>query len=209
MRGVERPDDVRLDPGVPRSGTLRVELPESEVAIAGGRCLRDDCLGGEGARVEVECEPLVYRRDMLVVKDDVPVTGSTGGERGVNEGALVTGRPFPLASDDDEGIAGCSSRILRRDSTVRNGWGLESDAEESDCEGNSSIGVIVGGIKRWCWCDESDGALRLDAREDRDCERGRCCWCCRYVGVSECDIRLQKKIETIGKSACLLRDRQR
>ena len=177
FRGVERPEDVRLEPGVPRSGILSVEPPDKDVAIAGGRCLSEECLGGDGARVDVECEPLVYRRDILVVRDDVPITGSTGGVRGLKEGVLPRERerPFPLTSED---IGGCSSSILRSDSTVRKGWVLSSEGEESDCEGSSSIGVMLGGMRRWWWwCGESGAAVKLwlEESDDRERERERCC----------------------------------
>ena len=78
---------------------------------------------------------------MLVVVVEVLETGPTGGERGCNAGMreedFVSGL-LPFKS----GECGWSSRIFRRDSTVRKGWGL-SELDDSDCDGSSSIG---GGI---------------------------------------------------------------
>ena len=79
-----------------------------------GRFFKEDIRGGEGARVDVECEPLVYSLDILVVVVDVLVTGATGGERGVND--CLDGEGVGSFGGGD-----CSTRIFRSCSTVRNG----------------------------------------------------------------------------------------
>jgi hypothetical protein len=86
----------------------------------------EECLGGDGGRVEDEWVGFVNRRDTEAVAVDVPNDGKdvegkrAGGRRG---------RGF-------FGGAGCSSRIFRRLSIVRKPSGRASD--EDDGEGGSS-----------------------------------------------------------------------
>lgn len=65
-----------------------MSAPFSSVCKGGGcdRRLREECFGGLGGRVVVECVPLVKRRDILVVVVDDFSEGATGGERGMNLG---------------------------------------------------------------------------------------------------------------------------
>ena len=51
---MERPEEVALWEVEARSGMLSMEVERGD-----GRCLREECRGGEGARVEVECRDLV------------------------------------------------------------------------------------------------------------------------------------------------------
>jgi len=179
LRGVERPEEgVGLALPFAKSGMLSREGPAE---LRGeGRFFSDEVRGGEGARVVVEWEPLVRSLDMLVVVVDVLVTGATGGERGVNESDCEIG-------GDGEGSLGggdCSTRIFRSCSTVRNGCGL-SDVEESDCEGNSSIG---GGMARGNILGEFEVGLIVDQEPERDRELGL------QIGVGDLDglVRLMK-----------------
>lgn len=163
-RGVDRPEDVAL--GTVGTGLRRSDIDDEDapgsVCNGGGRRFRDEWRGGDRGRVEVECEPFVKRREMLVVVVDVLDTGPTGGVRGRKDGGgrLLSGC-LPFKSEGLVSI-GCSSRILRKDSRVRRGWGL-SELDESDCDGNSCIG---GGRMRGSKC--GDGR-RLDDRERERC----------------------------------------
>jgi len=120
--GVERPEDVRLCE-LARSGILRAE-PSTGVSARGeSLCFNEECRGGDGARVDVECDPFENSRDILVVVVEVLMTGVTGGDRGENVGG-------ERGSDDalllllpaaDGGRGGCLSKISRSDSSVRYG----------------------------------------------------------------------------------------
>lgn len=79
-------DDGAAGVGGSEFGADEVVEADIEVEIAGGasrsRRFNEECFGGEGARVDVECAPFVKRREIDVVVVDVLVTGATGGERG-------------------------------------------------------------------------------------------------------------------------------
>lgn len=79
---------------------------------------KEECVGGEGGRVEDECLPFVKRRDIEAVAVDVPETGTGAGVTGMKLGdrfCLGSFRGGELTEVKDD----CSSRILRRDWTVR------------------------------------------------------------------------------------------
>lgn len=74
---------------------------------------REECVGGDGGRVEDECLPFVKRRDMEAVAVDVPATGAGAGVTMKLGDRVCFGcfREGELTEVED----GCSSRILRRD----------------------------------------------------------------------------------------------
>lgn len=75
---------------------------------------REECVGGEGGRVDDECLPFVKRRDIEAVAVDVPATGAGVGVTGMKLGDrlfLGSFRGGELMEVEDD----CSSRILRRD----------------------------------------------------------------------------------------------
>lgn len=75
---------------------------------------KEECVGGEGGRVEDECLPLVKRRDIEAVAVDVPATGAGTGVTGMKLGDRLCLRSFRGGELMELG-GGCSSRILRRD----------------------------------------------------------------------------------------------
>lgn len=78
------------------------------------RTFREECVGGEGGRVEDECLPFVKRRDTEAVAVDVPEIGAGAGVTGMklgNRSCLRSFREMELTVVVDF----CSSRILRRD----------------------------------------------------------------------------------------------
>jgi len=60
---------------------LPAKLPLTELFL---ECFIADCLGGDGARVEDECVPLVKSRDIEAVAVDVPASATGAGVRGKN-----------------------------------------------------------------------------------------------------------------------------
>lgn len=97
----------------------------------------DECLGGDGGRVDDECLPLVNKRETEAVAVDVPDVGSTtGGIRKEGRGRVC------ILGVADAGRGGCFSRIWRRHSNVRSTCRV-SDVEESEEADNSSIGGVI------------------------------------------------------------------
>jgi hypothetical protein len=94
----------------------------------------------------------VNKREIDAVALDVPACGAGGGETGIKTGAFTL-HVFPWASSDTVGRAGrgCSSKILRRVSTVRFAIRLSLDEDEDepeDDDDDSSIGDVIGRWKR-------------------------------------------------------------
>lgn len=85
-----------------------------DVEIAGGvkeERFIADCRGGDGARVDDECVPLVNNRETEAVAVDVLVAGVGAGVRGMKFGALICGPPSSVLGG---GTTGCSSKIFRK-----------------------------------------------------------------------------------------------
>jgi len=81
--GVERPEELTL----PVIRTPKNPEVEADGAISGGvgdadECFNDECLGGEGGRVEEWCMDFVSRWDTDAVAVDVLDDAAGGGERG-------------------------------------------------------------------------------------------------------------------------------
>ena len=111
------------------------------VGVAGAELrFSEECLGGDGGRVEEWCVGFVRSRDIEAVAVDVPNDATGGGERGRNVGRFKrSGVAVFLASP----FGVCSSRILRRHCTERYGRGRSDDDEEGVAE-SSSIGGVIG-----------------------------------------------------------------
>jgi len=93
----------------------RLTVLGDEAGVGGTeRTFREECVGGEGGRVEDECLPFVRRRDIEAVAVDVPEIGAGAGVTGMKLGdrsCLFSFRGIELTEVEDA----CSSRILRRD----------------------------------------------------------------------------------------------
>lgn len=85
--GVDRPELGVLPP--PKTDNMSGML--STVGDGEGFALLvrfiEECLGGEGGRVDEECVPLVKRRDMEAVAVEVAASATGAGVRGKNAGA--------------------------------------------------------------------------------------------------------------------------
>lgn len=95
----------------------------------------DECLGGEGGLVELECIDLVNNLETLAVAVDVEASANGGGVISVGGGWIL----------ENEGGGGCLSKILCSAETVCLALHPPSDEEEED----SSIGGVMrrrGGV---------------------------------------------------------------
>ena len=123
-------------------------------------------LAGEGWRIDEVCIDFVNKREIDAVAFDVPACGAGGGETGIKTGAFSF-HVFPWASSDTVDLAatrGCSSKILRRVSTVCLAIRLSDEDEDEPPDGDdSSIGGVIG---RWM---RGDFGVR---RDDDDSAEG-------------------------------------
>jgi hypothetical protein len=116
--GVETPEEgllpiMRATPAPKISGMLEEEGEgDRKVGVAGAELrFNEECLGGDGARVEEWCVGFVRSLDIEAVAVDVPDEAAGGGERGRKAGGF---NRSGVAGFSASLIGGCSSRILRR-----------------------------------------------------------------------------------------------
>jgi len=170
LLGVDRPELGVLPPPPPirtlliKSGRLSVvgvggcdaSTSDAVRLIEGDDRFSADCRGGEGARVDDECVPFVYSREIEAVAVDVPASATGTGVRGRNTGGRRCCPCGIFVLDVEPNVAegkGWSSMIFRKLCTVR--LARHPSEEEEDSSTGGVMGRIPNGeTPRFGVCDD-------------------------------------------------------